>query len=108
MAQRQVVLLVEDDPEVLAALTKVLTLEDYEVLPASSRLEAVSTFQQSRIDIVLLDLNLNGENGWGVFDELRGLRPGLPIIVITAQPERLGRQSSSHASEVLEKPFDPP
>src|SRR5262249_21234674 len=61
---------------------------------------------ESKIDIVLLDLNLGEEDGWEAFQALKASRPELPIIVASGQADRLRHASASLASAALEKPFD--
>lgn len=106
MIERSNVLLVEDDRSVREALTKVLNAENYEVFSATCCREAIVLGSQSKIDVVLLDLNLGDEDGWDAFQALKASRPELPIIVASAQPDRLSHSSAAHACGVLEKPFD--
>ena len=106
MIERSNVLLVEDDLSVREALTKVLNAENYEVFSATCCREAIVLGSQSKIDVVLLDLNLSDEDGWDAFEALKASRPELPIIVASAQSDRLSHSSAAHACGVLEKPFD--
>jgi DNA-binding response OmpR family regulator len=106
MIERNNVLLVEDDLSVREALTKVLNAENYEVFSATCCQEAIVLGSQSKIDVVLLDLNLGDEDGWDAFEALKASRPELPIIVASAQSDRLSHSSAAHACGVLEKPFD--
>jgi two-component system NtrC family response regulator len=106
MVKRSNVLLVEDDLSVREALTKLLSAENYEVFSATTCGEAILLGTQSKIDVVLLDLNLGDEDGWDAFQALKASRPELPIIVASAQPDRLSHSSAAHASGALEKPFD--
>jgi two-component system nitrogen regulation response regulator GlnG len=106
MIERSNVLLVEDDLSVREALTKVLNAENYEVFSATCCREAIVLGSQSKIDVVLLDLNLGDEDGWDAFEALKASRPELPIIVASAQSDRLSHSSAAHACGVLEKPFD--
>src|SRR6185295_5689679 len=106
MARQNNLLLIENDLAVRDALTHVLSTENYNVLRAGSSEEALMSYQHNSIDMVLLDLNLGLEDGWDVFHTLRQLRSDLPIIVTSAQPERLVHSSAIDADGVLEKPFD--
>ena len=99
-------LLVEEDLAVREAITRVLETEDYQVSSATSSEEAMLRFTDSQIDLVLLDLSLGNEEGWGVFHALRKIRPHLPIIVTSARVDALAHSSASKANAVLEKPFD--
>src|SRR5882724_1873292 len=99
-------LLVEDDLAVREALVKLLSGENYNVFTAATFEEAVVEQRGSRIEIVILDLQLGNEDGWSVFHALKELDPSLPIIVASAQSNRLQHDSASRASGLLEKPFD--
>jgi len=58
VTQRANVLLVDDDVTVRQSLERVLTLENFRVVPVSNGHDALREFGQKHIDIVLLDLNL--------------------------------------------------
>ncbi len=108
MANQITLLLVEDNLAVREALTKVLISENYAVRSASSGAQAVLTHKEQPIHLVLLDLNLGDEDGWKVFQALKEIRSDLPIIVTSAQPDRLAHPSATRADGALEKPFDIP
>src|SRR5882672_6081541 len=108
MAKPINLLLVEDDVSVREALIRILIEENYNVVSSSSCAEAVHRCRESQIDIVLLDLNLGDADGWTAFDALRMIRQDLPIIVASAQIDRLRNSSGRRVSGVLEKPFDLP
>jgi DNA-binding response OmpR family regulator len=108
MIRQSNLLLVEDDMAVRQSLTRVLATENYKVFGASSCREALLLCTQNQIDVVLLDLNLDPEDGWDVFHQLRELRPDLPIFVTSGQPQRFAHSSADRANGTLEKPFDLP
>src|SRR5438445_6003950 len=108
MIRESNLLLVENDMAVCQSLTRVLNTENYKVFGASTCREAVLLCTQNQIDVVLLDLNLEPEDGWEVFHQLRGLRPDLPIFVTSGQPQRFAHSSAPRADGILEKPFDLP
>src|SRR5438445_4434976 len=106
MIRESNLLLVENDMAVCQSLTRVLNTENYKVFGASTCREAVLLCTQHQIDVVLLDLNLDPEDGWEVFHQLRELRPDLPIFVTSGQPQRFAHSSAPRADAILEKPFD--
>ncbi len=88
--EKKNVLLADNDHAVRAALQQALTAENYNVLPAGSSLEALRAVGDHRIDIALLDLDLgDNQSGWETFRHLAELEPLLPIVVMSAEPERL-------------------
>ncbi len=87
MAQKTNVLLVDDDLTVRQSLQQVLMQENFHVVTAANGLDAMCEFGRNSIDIVLLDINLGPESGWDTFEKLRTIRPRLPIIMMTGQPQ---------------------
>ena len=107
MRRQTSILLIDEDLMVRQALGQALAMENYHVVPVANRYEALLEIEQHRIDIVLLDLNSSGKNGWETFLHLAALQPNLPVVVMTARPE----QASSNTQRVdvlLEKPLNLP
>jgi len=100
------VLLVDDDVTVRQSLEQVLTLENFRVVPVSNGHDALREFGEKHIDIVLLDLNLGNESGWDTFDKLKRIRPYLPVIIMTGNPEHCSKLASDRAEAFMEKPLD--
>ena len=78
------ILIVEDEPALSEPLSYLLTREGYETTVVDDGLAAVSTFEHSGADLVLLDLMLPGMSGTEVCRELRQ-RSNVPIIMLTAK-----------------------
>lgn len=83
------ILIVDDNPAILDALSLLLEIHDYKVVTANSPFEAIQIVQYQRIALVLQDMNFSndttsGEEGKLLFYQLRELNPYLPIILITA------------------------
>jgi DNA-binding response OmpR family regulator len=108
MARVPRVLLIDDDSTVRQALHQALVREDFAVLPAQNGSEAMRVFAENAVDVVLLDLDLGRESGWDTFDRLKGLRPHLPVVVMSACPEQHANKAGSASTAVMEKPLDLP
>src|SRR5689334_16916054 len=80
------ILIVDDDALVRSSLAAVLHAEGYDVHGAADGRAAVLAAIDYRPDLVLLDLNLPGMDGWTTFTRLESVRPLLPVIVLTARP----------------------
>jgi CheY-like chemotaxis protein len=106
MAKPFNLLLVEDDSAVREALTKALTVENHLVHGAANAAEAVEVCTRTKIDFVILDLNLGAEDGWNLFHEIKENHPELPIVVTSGERARLAHPSAELAAGALEKPFD--
>ena len=102
------ILLVDDDASVREMLMRVLVGEGYLVLPAASGLEGLKIAAGTQIDLVLLDLNMPGQNGWDTFERLTAENPLSPVIIITARSNQLFTALASGVGALLEKPLDFP
>ena len=81
------VLLVEDDATVREALARHLTHAGMTVSVAPTGPDALESYAAQPADVVLLDLMLPGLGGLEVCRRLRGIRPDLPVLMVTARGE---------------------
>ena len=91
MANKQVVLVVEDEPLVKDALVLELQEAGFEVVTAESGDEASYILPKMRqIDLLLTDIRMPGRiNGWVLADMARCRRPNLPVIYTSGfSPQR--------------------
>src|SRR5258708_25869605 len=98
----QEILLVEDDPDLLSLLTEVLEDEGYRVSGASRRQQARAALRKGNVDLLIADSVLRGGNGDDVAKAAG--RRGLPIIMMSGEPERIARLSGGPLP-FLQKPF---
>ncbi len=84
MTPQPVVLVVEDEPSFVEALTIGLTREGFRVVAVTDGFEAVQCFDEVQPDIVLLDVMLPRLSGIDVCRQLRK-RSHVPIIMVTAK-----------------------
>ena len=77
---RKIVLIVEDDPSNREALTEILQLWGYDVLPVSSAEEAEFAVRSKRPDAALVDVYLPGKSGASLITKLREKFPELVMI----------------------------
>ena len=84
MTPQPVVLIVEDEPSFVEALTIGLTREGFRVISVTDGFEAVQRFDEVQPDIVLLDVMLPRLSGIDVCRQLRK-RSHVPIIMVTAK-----------------------
>ncbi len=104
--RKQRILLVDDENAIRQMLTRVLSAEGYSVLPATNGIEAVEFASHADFDLVLLDLNMPGQDGWDTFDQLSAHNPLLPVIVITARPNQRLAALAAGTGALMEKPLD--
>ncbi len=82
-------ILVIDDEEMIRSLAeRILTRAGYEVVTASSGTDGYRLFKENgdEIDLVLLDLTMDGMTGVEVLSYLRELSPDIPCIFSSGQP----------------------
>jgi len=81
------VLVVDDDPEARAMLTKILKEEHATVVPAASGDEAMALVTQSPPDLVLLDLMMPGMSGFEMVARMRALpaATNIPVMIVSAK-----------------------
>ena len=82
---RPTVLVVEDDSAIRRGLADALRFAGYTVLDCDNGREAVDLALESEVDLVLLDVMMPRMDGFAVLEALRGSRPTLPIIMVTAR-----------------------
>jgi two-component system KDP operon response regulator KdpE len=100
------VLVVDDDPQMLRAVSNVLRARDYSVMTAKDGESALRRLAEGQVDLVLLDLGLPGLDGHDVIDRLRSWSP-TPVIVLSvreAQDEKVAALDAG-ADDYLTKPF---
>ena len=107
------ILLVEDDAGVRRNLRWSFG-EEYRVLEAGTRMEAVAQLERKQVDVVLSDLRLppaldDISEGLAVVEAARRLRPPVPVIVVTASDSKQAALEAVRrgAYGFFEKPFNP-
>ncbi len=90
MSQPIRILLVDDDQRMTRTLVDILNLSGFEAEEASSGLEALEKVRKIDFDCVMTDVKMPDMNGVELQGRMKDLRPGLPVILMTA-----------HASDLL-------
>ena len=104
------ILLIDDEPELLRALTVRLTAAGFTCVAASNGKEAFEKLAEQRPDLIILDLLMPEMSGYEVCRRLKEdeRTSSIPVIVLTAVPGRTVKQTAQWlgVSSVLHKPFD--
>jgi DNA-binding NtrC family response regulator len=85
--QKNVILCVDDDPQVLDLMDAYLTSRDYVVLTASDRESTLKTFLNNHVDAIVTDFEMSEMTGEDVIVSLRALKPGIPALVFSGSGE---------------------
>jgi CheY-like chemotaxis protein/anti-sigma regulatory factor (Ser/Thr protein kinase) len=106
--QRKSILIVDDDPEILRLLLRVLKADDLELTTCGTGAEASDLLAERDFDLVLLDLGLPDKHGMEVLEECSQV-DGPRFLIITADdtPTSIMRALKDQAYAYVKKPFDP-
>ena len=109
MSETTLIAVVEDDPEIRLLVSGLLSREGFEVAPCAHAGELDRVLQRRRVDLVLLDLMLPGEDGLSVCRRLRGAPVETPVIMVTAKGDDIDRILGLElgADDYVAKPFNP-
>ncbi|TKB51698.1 sigma-54-dependent transcriptional regulator [Ferrimonas aestuarii] len=107
------ILIVDDNPAIVDALTLLLELADYQCLSALSPEQALNQLEHNEVALVIQDMNFSsdttsGEEGKALFYQLRQRQPDLPVILLTAWTEvsMAVELVKAGAADYLGKPWD--
>jgi len=105
------ILVVDDEQDMVDLLTYNLKARGYEVRAASNGLDALKQARLELPDLILLDLMLDGIDGYSVCEILRH-QPStatVPVIMITAMAGQIARVNglAAGADDFMTKPFSP-
>jgi len=111
------ILVVDDDPDLVEQLTRLLEADGYEVVAAGGQEEAEELLMTVRPDLAIVDLIMEQQDsGFVLCHEIRKLHPGTPVILLTSVKASTGisfattsaeQQSWVKADRLLDKPVRP-
>jgi DNA-binding NtrC family response regulator len=100
------VLIVDDDPNTLAQLSRAFRMEGQEAVVADSAAKALERLREDQPDAVVSDVVMPGTSGLELLESIRQVRPDVPVVMISGQAsiEMAVRATRSGALDFLEKP----
>jgi two-component system phosphate regulon response regulator OmpR len=103
------ILVVEDDSAMRALMQEFLGRNGMSVIPAAGGERISEVIVRERIDLILLDLMLPGDDGLTICKRLRAAGTHVPIIMVTAKGDTVDRVVGLQvgADDYVAKPFDP-
>lgn len=105
------ILVVEDEPPILAMLQERLLAEDFDVITAVDGKEALAQVEKGKPDLILLDVMLPKINGYEVLERLKKDKKTahIPVVMLTAlsQPKNVEIAIRLYADKYLTKPIEP-
>jgi CheY-like chemotaxis protein len=109
MAEKLRVLFVDDDPAAARLYKSYLAADGHEVVVANSGIEGVEATERGQFDVVVMDLNMPGLDGWMSMSLIKARRPKLPVVVLTGDTGKdlESRAKTAGAAGFLTKPAPP-
>ena len=112
------ILVVDDDPDILDALTMILESQGYQVVTARDGVEGLANLKAEMPDLMILDLLMPKMDGFAVCKELQDPRwskyRSIPILILTSVREEASRRRYEletglelDVDDYVEKPMDP-
>jgi len=112
------ILVVDDDPDILDALTMILESQDYIVVTAKNGVEGLANLKAEMPDLMILDLLMPKMDGFRVLKELQDPRwskyRSIPILILTSVREEASRRRYEletglelGVDDYIEKPMPP-
>jgi len=112
------ILLVDDDPDILDALTMILEAKGYQVVTAQDGIEGLANLKAEKPDLLILDLLMPKMDGFAVCKELQDPRwskfKDMPILILTSVREEASRRRYEletglelDVDDYVEKPISP-
>ena len=112
------ILLVDDDPDILDALSVILEAKGYQVVTARDGIEGLANLKAEKPDLLILDLLMPKMDGFAVCKELQDPRwskfKDMPILILTSVREEASRRRYEletglelDVDDYIEKPVSP-
>jgi DNA-binding response OmpR family regulator len=112
------ILVVDDDPDILDAVTMILESQGYQVSTARDGIEGLATLKAENPDLMILDLMMPKMDGFAVCKELQDPRwskyKDIPILILTSVREEASRRRYEletglelDVDDYIEKPMAP-
>lgn len=106
MPEKPRVLVLDDDPSLLRAISLSLRLEGYEVETAVDGIDGLEVLSKGEFDVIVLDLQMPRMDGRAFYGELRQRGFQMPVLVLSAYGAHDARRELG-AEGAVSKPFDP-
>ena len=106
---RELILIIDDEPEIAEFASTILAEEDYKVIVARDGFEALKIFQQihDQIGLIILDFFLPVMDGDAVFEELKAINPSVNVVLSSgfAEQNKIGAMLAQGLRGFIPKPY---
>nr|WP_145402423.1 response regulator transcription factor [Paenibacillus xylanexedens] len=103
------ILVADDDANIRELVCLFLRNDGFDTVEAVDGKKALDLYQQTPVDLVVLDIMMPVMDGWALCKELRRLNADLPLLMLTARGETWEKVKGFElgSDDYLTKPFDP-
>ena len=103
------VLVIDDQPDVRTMVSIVLRINHFEVVEAGSATAGLKEFESSKFDLAIVDIFLQGTNGFEVIMKMRERIPDFPVVAISGMTmlDFVNETPELFNVVCLQKPFRP-
>lgn len=107
MSKPEHILVVDDSPDTLELIERILAAQDYHVLTAGGVESAISIIESRPIDLVITDIKMPGADGFDLLRHVKENYKGIGVLLVTGFPvlEEAVKGIKHGADEYLVKPF---
>ena len=103
------VLLVEDEPNIIEAVSFLLSRDGWSVSTHSNGHDAADVIRAKQPDVLVLDVMLPGRSGFDILEDIRseGAFKDVPVLMLTARGQTKDRERAERlgATRFMTKPF---
>ena len=115
MSDKQLILVVDDDPDLVESVSMKLSSEDFRVAKAYDGIEAMDRIKEERPALIILDVMMPRKNGYELCDELKSSDEykDIAVVLLTAVADAVTSTSYTHmdgkttlADDFIPKPIE--
>ena len=115
MSEKQLILVVDDDPDLVESVSMKLESENFRVAKAYDGVEAMDRIKEERPELIILDVMMPRKNGYTLCDELKTSEEyrDINVVLLTAVAEAVTSTSYTHmdgkntlADDYIPKPIE--
>jgi DNA-binding response OmpR family regulator len=115
MSEQKLILVVDDDPDLVEAVSMKLEAKNYRVAKAYDGVEAMDRINEEKPALVILDVMMPRKNGWDVCEEIKNNEElkDIAVVLLTAVADSVKTTSYTHhdgkttlADDYIPKPID--
>jgi DNA-binding NtrC family response regulator len=100
------ILIVDDQPHIMELLEEELGVEEHQITSIRDSNYVMDCLEESKPDLVLLDLYMKGFEGWNLLDQIKRHDPDVPVLIVSAYDTFRGDPRLARADGYVIKSFD--